>query len=147
MVDREGQPYEKLKTAFLYRTTYTASCTCKPAPWSDEAQQRHAMYATKEWQQRARKVAKMVARSSRTGRGASIAELNATLEDQPGAGGAENDPVDVRSVNRSRVARSSNYRSGRMGLGRESRVRTRSRSSSSRSGRPKWKSQILFGEN
>jgi hypothetical protein len=45
MVDRNGQPYAQLATAFRYRTAYDASCTCKPQPWEEAAQERHRMYA------------------------------------------------------------------------------------------------------
>ncbi len=45
MVDANGQPYGKLKTAFLYRTTYDASCKCNAHPWEQEARMRHRMYA------------------------------------------------------------------------------------------------------
>ena len=45
MVDLRGQPYNKLSTAFLYRTEYVPACRCKPNPWDAEAQDRHRMYA------------------------------------------------------------------------------------------------------
>lgn len=45
MVDLKGQPYRRLTTAFLYRTTYDASCKCKPHPWEQEATDRHRMFA------------------------------------------------------------------------------------------------------
>lgn len=45
MVDLDDRPYRRLKTAFLYRTTYDASCKCKPHPWEEEATDRHRMYA------------------------------------------------------------------------------------------------------
>lgn len=48
MHDVKGEPYTKLKTAFLFRTTYDASCTCKPNPWEEAAQQKHRMYAELE---------------------------------------------------------------------------------------------------
>lgn len=45
MVDLKGQPYTRLKTAFLYRTAYDASCKCKPHPWEEASTDRHRMYA------------------------------------------------------------------------------------------------------
>ena len=45
MEDLKGRPYSKLKTAFLYRTEYDASCKCKSDPWEQEATSRHRMYA------------------------------------------------------------------------------------------------------
>jgi hypothetical protein len=45
MQDLRGQPYSKLKTAFLYRTSYDAACRCKPDPWSQEATNQHRGYA------------------------------------------------------------------------------------------------------
>lgn len=45
MVDLKGQPYSRLKTAFLYRTAYEPSCKCKPHPWEEQATDRHRMYA------------------------------------------------------------------------------------------------------
>lgn len=48
MTDLEGQPYSALKSAFLFRTNYNASCTCKPHPWEKEALDRHRAYAAGE---------------------------------------------------------------------------------------------------
>ena len=45
MHDLRGQPYSALKTAFLFRTTYDESCTCKPHPWQQEALARHRAFA------------------------------------------------------------------------------------------------------
>jgi hypothetical protein len=45
MVDLSGRPYQQLKTAFLYRTEYVASCTCQPQPWEAASQERHRGYA------------------------------------------------------------------------------------------------------
>lgn len=45
MVDLRGQPYVKLKTAFLYRTSYNESCKCRPQPWEQASLDRHKMYA------------------------------------------------------------------------------------------------------
>ena len=44
MVDLAGRPYRQLKTAFLYRTEYVASCTCQPQPWETASQDRHRGY-------------------------------------------------------------------------------------------------------
>jgi hypothetical protein len=45
MVDLAGRPYQQLKSAFLYRTEYVASCTCQPQPWEAASQERHRGYA------------------------------------------------------------------------------------------------------
>jgi hypothetical protein len=44
MVDLAGRPYRQLKTAFLYRTEYVASCTCQPQPWEAASLDRHRGY-------------------------------------------------------------------------------------------------------
>ncbi len=67
MADRRGNFYADLKTAFLYRTSYNKSCQCRPEPWSNEARQRHAMYATEAWQRRAQRVARLENRRVRNG--------------------------------------------------------------------------------
>jgi hypothetical protein len=41
----EGEPYARLRTAFLYRSQYVPSCKCRPDPWEDEARDRHRLYA------------------------------------------------------------------------------------------------------
>jgi hypothetical protein len=48
MRDVRGQPYNRLPTAFLYRTSYNESCKCKPHPWEQEATDRHRMYALEQ---------------------------------------------------------------------------------------------------
>lgn len=45
MADLYGRPYNRLKTAFLYRAQYDANCKCKADPWEREAMDRHRMYA------------------------------------------------------------------------------------------------------
>jgi hypothetical protein len=45
MVDLKGRPYARLGTAFLYRTSYDASCRCRPQAWEQESLDRHRMYA------------------------------------------------------------------------------------------------------
>ena len=45
LIDQKGQPYAKLKTAFLYRKVYDESCKCKPHAWEAVAQDRHRIYA------------------------------------------------------------------------------------------------------
>lgn len=45
MVDLGGRPYAKMKTAFLYRTAYDASCKCTAHPWEQEARLKHRVYA------------------------------------------------------------------------------------------------------
>lgn len=45
MEDREGLPYNRLPTAFLYRTTFNEQCKCRPHPWEEAARDRHRVYA------------------------------------------------------------------------------------------------------
>jgi len=45
MEDVRGNPYRRLRTAFLYRTTFDEACKCKPHPWEQEAMDRHRLYA------------------------------------------------------------------------------------------------------
>ncbi|HRD75725.1 MAG TPA: DUF2865 domain-containing protein [Hyphomicrobiaceae bacterium] len=48
MEDLSGRPYAKLKTAFLFRSRFDASCRCKPDPWSAEASMQHRLYALQD---------------------------------------------------------------------------------------------------
>jgi hypothetical protein len=57
LIDRDGNAYGELANAFLYRTRYDPLCQCRPPPWSEEARQRHAIYATEAWQEKAKKLA------------------------------------------------------------------------------------------
>ncbi len=57
MEDQNGQPYRRLKSAFLYRTQYDASCKCKAEPWSKEATDRHKIYALEAARAKGDKVA------------------------------------------------------------------------------------------
>jgi hypothetical protein len=43
--DLTGRPYSQLRTAFLYRSEYIASCTCQPQPWEQVSLDRHRAYA------------------------------------------------------------------------------------------------------
>ncbi len=45
MTDTSGRPYAKLPTAFLYRSTYDAACTCRPHAWETAARDKHKLYA------------------------------------------------------------------------------------------------------
>jgi uncharacterized protein DUF2865 len=45
MQDLSGRPYSQLKTAFLYRSEYVASCKCQPDPWEAASRERHRGYA------------------------------------------------------------------------------------------------------
>lgn len=65
MTDVSGRPYRDLPKAFAYRAGYNESCQCRPDPWSEEARARHAMYATKEWQRNARRLARQEQRRAR----------------------------------------------------------------------------------
>lgn len=45
MVDLTGRRYDAMEKAYTYRKALVPGCTCKPAPWSSVARQRHANYA------------------------------------------------------------------------------------------------------
>ncbi|MFM1813727.1 MAG: hypothetical protein RLZ98_422 [Pseudomonadota bacterium] len=47
-VDLSGLSYKSMRTAFLYRKKYDASCTCRPHPWTEAAKARHRRYAREE---------------------------------------------------------------------------------------------------
>ncbi|MET0568602.1 MAG: DUF2865 domain-containing protein [Hyphomicrobiaceae bacterium] len=57
MEDQNGQPYRRMKNAFLYRTQYDAACKCKAEPWSKEATDRHKVYALETARAKGDKVA------------------------------------------------------------------------------------------
>ena len=69
LTDRNGNRYEDLANAFVYRSVYNPSCQCRAQPWTDEARQRHAMYATEAWQKQAQQMARREERLSRQGGG------------------------------------------------------------------------------
>ncbi|MEW5963574.1 MAG: DUF2865 domain-containing protein [Pseudomonadota bacterium] len=52
MEDLSGRPYSELKTAFLYRTEYVPSCSCKAQPWEQEALDKHRVYALAQSEQK-----------------------------------------------------------------------------------------------
>jgi len=43
-----GEKYSKLKRAFLFTKRFVADCRCNPEPWTEEARQRHKIYALLE---------------------------------------------------------------------------------------------------
>ncbi len=45
MEDVKGNPYRKLPTAFLFKTSYDASCKCRPHAWEQASLDRHKIYA------------------------------------------------------------------------------------------------------
>jgi hypothetical protein len=45
MRDLSGNSYSKLRTAFLYRTSYDANCKCRPHAWEQASLDRHRLYA------------------------------------------------------------------------------------------------------
>lgn len=68
MVDMRGRAYAKLKTAFLYRDKYDASCKCRAHPWEPDSIKAHKAYASKNWKKKARRLAKVEARRVRKAR-------------------------------------------------------------------------------
>ena len=161
MVDRRGNSYADLKTAFLYRTSYKKSCQCQPEPWSNEARQRHAMYATKAWQRRAQRVAKLESRRAR-----SRPRVQARNQPNSTLFGAPVRRYDERSVVTSRQLRSaygltprgiirplpgkqySQYSRTRMQLGRRSKAAKARRSNPRvvRRSRKRWRTNA-FGRD
>ena len=105
LIDRDGNAYGDLANAFVYRTRYEPSCQCRPPPWSEEARQRHAMYATEAWQEKAKQLAEAQAREkASTNRSATLtgpSEIKAAA-----VFGEANGPRDT-----------ANYKSTRMSLG------------------------------
>lgn len=57
MEDLDGQAYRKLKTAFLFKTKYEASCKCRPDPWDQASVDRHQSYALAEQARQGNRVA------------------------------------------------------------------------------------------
>ena len=68
MVDVRGRAYAKLKTAFLYRNAYDGSCKCRAHPWEPDSINAHKAYASKEWERKARRLARAEARRARKAR-------------------------------------------------------------------------------
>ena len=68
MKDVKGRQYASLATAFLYRTKYDASCKCRAHPWEPDAVKAHQVYASKGWQKKARRLARINARKFRKSR-------------------------------------------------------------------------------
>jgi hypothetical protein len=57
MEDRQGRPYKKLPTAFLFKTKYVEACKCRPHPWEDASITRHKVYALEAQQAKGNKSA------------------------------------------------------------------------------------------
>lgn len=118
--DRDGNLYEDLVNAYVYRTEYKPSCQCRAQPWTDEARQRHAMYATEEWQKDASRVASRKNQSEGTGKAWRIV--------RPGTDRAQGGEIETAAAPEAGVARAGDQpsfgvnvirpgRSARMGLG------------------------------
>ena len=54
MVDLSGRNYRDTPNAFRFRVTRDPACSCKPAPWSKEAFDRHQAYEKADIAERAR---------------------------------------------------------------------------------------------
>ena len=114
MEDLSGQPYHRLKTAFLYRTQYEPSCKCKAEPWSKEATDRHKMYALEAAKAKGDKVAaqeltqmKAAVEAERLQKGGSASATQAAATGDPDTATTEPRP---RTANRPSA-------NERMGLG------------------------------
>lgn len=57
MEDLDGHAYKKLKTAFLFKTKYEASCKCRPDPWDQASIDKHKSYALAQQVERGNKAA------------------------------------------------------------------------------------------
>jgi hypothetical protein len=84
MEDQNGQPYRRLKNAFLYRTQYEPSCKCKAEPWSKEATDRHKVYALEAAKAKGDKVAAQQLNEMKAARDA---ERRQAITAAPPAGG------------------------------------------------------------
>lgn len=140
MVDLRGRAYKDLATAFVYRTRYDKSCQCRPDPWSDEARERHALYATEGWKRRNQRVARLHQRRART-----ASDSHSPLfGDQPRQSEYGYGPTAIWP--------GESYTPPRMGLGSRSqaiakqRQRQRARQRAQRRARSNWRSKF-FGRD
>lgn len=154
MVDRRGNAYADLKTAFLYRTGFDKSCQCRPEPWSNEARERHALYATKDWQKRSRRLARLEKRRKRGSRVAATGyQPSSTLfgNYQPGlATQQQPSAYGLTSPNAVPILPGSVYSQQRMALGKKPRAVKRGRSRQPRSvrrSRKQWRSNAFTSHN
>lgn len=53
LVDLTGRSYGDMPTAFKYRKTLVAGCSCRPMPWSEAELQRHQSYALADEEKKA----------------------------------------------------------------------------------------------
>ncbi len=155
MVDRRGNAYADLETAFLYRTRFDKSCQCRPEPWSNEARERHALYATKDWQKRSRRLARIEKRRARRSRRVAATgyqpsstlfgnyQPGLTTQQQPSTYGLTS-PIAVPS------APGSVYSQRRMALGNQPRTVKRKRSRQPRTvrrSRKQWRSNAFSSQD
>ena len=150
MTDVSGRPYQKLKTAFLYRTTYKPNCQCRPQPWSKEAKQRHAMYATQAWQKKARRIARAEARKARR-----IARRSTRVRRSPvavapsqaseAAVAAFASPSPVTTPRPYPSSRSTSFGRSRMGLGANQPRRRPARRVYRSAPRKNWRQKVFSG--
>ncbi|MBU2533123.1 MAG: hypothetical protein KKB37_10305, partial [Alphaproteobacteria bacterium] len=129
--------------AYLYRTIYDKSCQCRPAPWSEEAKQRHALYREEGWQKKleriARTEAEQAARRAKLDSPRRLVVATEENNEQEADADERFDPV--------RAERSSRRRSlpGRMSLGRDAPARPQARSS--KRGVASWRQQVFSSGN
>jgi len=142
MKDRRGRTYADMKTAFLYRTTYNKSCQCRPDPWSQQAKQRHAMYTTKEWQQRTRRLARLEKRRVRRQPRRSVYRSKPAVI---ASESAQNGTITIFPPSTRRTVRPQRYSQVRMGLGRPATIRRQQprRRNKRRTQRKAWRSKVF----
>lgn len=105
MHDIGGEPYSKLSTAFLFRTTYDASCTCKPHPWEEAALAQHRLYAALEAKKKAgSKPGKQMARKGKPEPVATAAAKAPATAETNNAVIASTKPADAKGTKGNSVA-------------------------------------------
>ncbi len=171
MVDLRGRAYGELATAFVYRAKYDQSCKCRAHPWEAQSVKAHQLYASAEWQKRARRLARLDRRRwrrsvrRRAAQRKAMARYSRSVDNPFAVGGAgvtwtsgdaipdpavQRNEAEAQGAGRLRQTRApANQRKYRraMGLGVKPAVAGRSRSAPKRRRvrRRTWKSQVFGG--
>jgi hypothetical protein len=96
MVDRFGNSYGDLATAFIFKSSYNAACTCKSNPWEQLAEARHRLYALESRADR-----------DTAFRKEEIAVLRETIAAQEPVALARGEPVELKSQHYAEAANGS----------------------------------------
>jgi len=105
MLGLSGKRYAELATAFAYRKSYSAACTCKPAPWSAAELDRHQKYAAEEERREAERRRLAVATPSQAEPEAVAQDLAASPEQSKSPSGAQSQQDTVAAANKSLAGR------------------------------------------